>query len=114
MLAERDGVGQVDQTARQLRERNVARDRDLGAVPPVVSLDEDDPIAVTRGRASGNASSSIERSTRSPSSSSQYRRSASFASPCSSSRYGRSPTADSSPRSSDHASVAARSRSAAT
>jgi hypothetical protein len=50
MLAERDGVGQVDQTARQLRERNVASDRDLSAVPPVVSLDEHDPIAVTRGR----------------------------------------------------------------
>jgi hypothetical protein len=50
MLAERDGVGQVDQTARQLRERNVARDRDLRAVPALLSLDEDDPIAVTRSR----------------------------------------------------------------
>jgi hypothetical protein len=50
MLAERDGVGQVDRTARQLCERNVARDRDLSAVPAVVPLDEHDPIAVTRGR----------------------------------------------------------------
>ena len=50
MLAERDGVGQVDQTARQLRLRNVARDRDLSPVPPFASLDEHDPIAVTRGR----------------------------------------------------------------
>ena len=50
MLAERDGVGQVDQAARQLRERDVAGDRDLRAVPALVSLDEDDPIAITRGR----------------------------------------------------------------
>ena len=50
MLAERDGVGQVDQTARQVRERSVARDRDLRAVPALLSLDEGDPIAVTRSR----------------------------------------------------------------
>jgi hypothetical protein len=50
MLAERDGVGQVAETSRQLRDRDVAGDRDLRAVPALVSLDEHDPIAVTRGR----------------------------------------------------------------
>lgn len=51
MPAERDGVGQVDQTPRQMRERDVARDRDLRAVAALVPLDEDDPIAATaRGR----------------------------------------------------------------